>query len=96
MATSSCRGAERSTRRLPSAEPGCPEYMASSLAAASASATPSTVCAWSGRMRATTTAAARRGEMPVAMSRGVVPRATVRWLPSGSWIEMVSWLTLSA
>jgi hypothetical protein len=30
-------------------------------------------------MRATTTAAARRGEMLLAMSRGVVPRGTSRW-----------------
>jgi len=36
--------------------------------------------------RATTTTAARRGEMLVAISRGVVPAATSRTEPSGSWI----------
>jgi hypothetical protein len=37
-----------------------------------------------GAMRATTTAAASRGEMLLAMSKGVVPRGTSRWEPSGS------------
>jgi hypothetical protein len=68
--------------RAPSASEGSPEYMASSEEGASvvsvsvdAGAGAAVV---SGRMRATTTAAARRGEMLLAISRGVVPRGTSR------------------
>ena len=60
-----------------------------------ASSTPSSGALMSspamGRMRATTTAAAaRRGEMALAISKGVVPCGTSRTLPSGSWTLMVS------
>ena len=60
-------------------------YMASSEASMAASL----VLAMTGvigLMRATTTAAARRGEMLLAMSKGVVPLGTSRMEPSGSWI----------
>jgi hypothetical protein len=40
-------------------------------------------------MRATTLAAARRGEMEVAISRGVVPCGTSFTAPSGRWMEIV-------
>ena len=61
------------------------EYMASSEASRAAS--PALVASGvRGLMRATTTAAARRGEMSLAMSRGVVPLGTSRMELSGSWI----------
>ena len=60
------------------------EYMASSEASSAASLAEVNAGA-RGVMRATTTAAARRGEMEVAMSNGVVPLGTSRMEPSGSW-----------
>ena len=65
----------------------CAEYMASSLASRAASLADSPAGA-RGWMRATTTAAARRGEMLLATSMGVVPEGTSRMEPSGSWILM--------
>ena len=67
---------------------GCPAFVAASSRRSGISQRAS------GRMRAMTTAAASRGEMPVAISRGVVPRATSRPDPSGSWIRICSVLTL--
>jgi hypothetical protein len=78
--------------RAPSASEVSPEYMASSEEVGSVVA--ASVAAGEegarGLVRATTTAAARRGEMLVATSRGVVPRGTSRWEPSGSWMRMGS------
>jgi len=42
-----------------------------------------------GVMRAAIEAAARRGEMELATSRGVVPEGTSRMEPSGRWMAMV-------
>ncbi len=64
---------------------GAAEYMASSEASRAASLALG-AAGVSGVMRATTTAAARRGEMDVAISRGVVPEGTWRREPSGSWM----------
>jgi len=63
---------------------GWSEYMASSVASSAASLM-LPAAGVSGVMRATTTAAARRGEMLVATSKGVVPGGTSRMEPSGSW-----------
>jgi len=63
----------------------CAEYMASSLASSDSSPADKAAGA-KGLMRATTTAAARRGEMLLATSRGEVPAGTSRTEPSGSWI----------
>jgi len=89
-ATFSWRGWERPTMR--SEEDAGPEYMASSEASRADSFS-LTATGVSGRMRATTTAAARRGEMLFAMSKGVVPAGTSRTEPSGSWI-LIGLLTL--
>jgi hypothetical protein len=62
---------------------GCSE------AALSSSGVAAVVFADKGRMRATTTAAARRGEMLMATSCGVVPCATSRTEPSGSSIRII-------
>jgi len=48
----------------------------------------------SGLTRATTLAAASRGEIELAISRGVVPEGTSRTEPSGSWIEIVDLLIM--
>ena len=79
-ATSSWSGVERSTRR--SACVSSAAYISASPVAAEVAAT---AAALSGRMRATTAACARRGEMLSAMDRGVVPDGTSRTDPSGSW-----------
>jgi hypothetical protein len=68
------------------------EYMASSDCSSAASLVPAAGVE-RGLMRATTTAAARRGEMLLAMSKGVVPAGTSRMEPSGSWIFI--WLLIS-
>ncbi len=60
------------------------EYMASSLASRAASLADA-AAGVNGVTRATTTADARRGEMLVATSNGVVPLGTSRMEPSGSW-----------
>ncbi len=60
------------------------EYIASSEASSAASLAEA-AAGVSGVMRATTTAAARRGEMLLAISNGVVPLGTSRMEPSGSW-----------
>ena len=65
------------------------EYMASSLASSAASVVVEAIGA-KARMRATTTAEASRGEMLLAMSKGVVPLGTSRMEPSGSWILIMS------
>ena len=79
-ATSSVSGAARSTRRSP-ASCAAPYMAASSLSLCSSAAE---TAAESGRTLATTTAAASRGEMLIARSSGVVPRATSRTEPSGN------------
>jgi hypothetical protein len=77
-------GAERSTRRGAAASSAA--YMAASSAdwpSELAIAGGALAAAVTGVMRAATEAAARRGEMELAMSRGVVPEGTSRMAPSG-------------
>ena len=76
-----------------SAEGAGPEYMASSEASRAASFSLA-AAGVSGRTRATTTAAARRGEMLLATSKGVVPAGTSRREPSGNWIWIDVWIGL--
>ena len=64
-------------------------YIASSLASSAASLV-FTAIGDNARMRATTAAAASRGEMLLAISKAVVPLGTSRMEPSGSWILIMS------
>jgi len=78
--------------RAPSSSDGVAEYMAFSEDVSVSGVVWVGAMAVNGRMRATTTAAARRGEMPVAISKGVVPRGTSRRDPSGSWTRIWVWI----
>src|SRR5580658_294228 len=84
---SAVSGIVRSTRR------GAAAFSAAYIEA-SLSDWPSEATFWAvsplptGVRRATTTAAARRGEMALAMSRGVVPCGTSLMDPSGRWMAM--------
>ncbi len=81
---SSVRGVARSTRR--GAAESAAEYMAASEEISSVES--AGAAALGGVRRATTEAAARRGEMELAISSGVVPEGTCRMEPSGRVMEM--------
>ena len=65
-------------------------YMAASAGSSFAASAPAgAVDAARGVIRATTEAEASRGEIELAISRGVVPAGTSRTEPSGRWIAIV-------
>src|ERR1019366_8724424 len=92
---SAVSGVDRSTRRGAAASSA--EYISASEGSSPVvdfAAAPVT-----GVSRATTEAAARRGEIALAISKGVVPAGTSRIAPSGRctaivWLLMIGWSPL--